>query len=224
MTRPARSPASSMPTRTASSSGRRRASSASPATRSRRPRLLLNLGLVEVPARARQFLRPGRQELHAAHDRLGLRRLRQAGAHVSRHHHGRHRQRRGGARSQARLRRRLRDGDAVARPAVHGGVPRSRRLGPRVHVGARRLREHGRHVDRRRGHAAGDEPRHAASRPRRTSAACRCRTCISTIIRTTSPCATTPTSRAARSTRRSARRGPSRRRPIPRPTISAPAG
>ena len=36
-------------------------------------------------------------------------------------------------RSEARLRRRLRDGDAVARPAVHGGVPQSRRLGPQLH-------------------------------------------------------------------------------------------
>ena len=42
---PARSPASSISTRTARSSARRRASSASPATRSRRPRLLLQLGL-----------------------------------------------------------------------------------------------------------------------------------------------------------------------------------
>ena len=31
------------------------------------------------------------------------------------------------------------------------------RLGPRLHLGARRLRQHGRHVDRRRGHAAGEE-------------------------------------------------------------------
>ena len=38
----------------------------------------------------------------------------------------------------------------------------------------------------------------------RTSSACRSRACITTIIPTTSRCATTPTSRAARSTRRSA--------------------
>ena len=37
-------------------------------------------------------------------------------------------------------------------------------LGPRLHVGARALREHGRHVARRRGHAAGDQPRHAQPR------------------------------------------------------------
>ena len=98
------------------------------------PRLLLNSRLDHVPGRAGQFLGPGRQELHAAHDRLGLRDLRQAGAHVSRHDHGRHHPGRSEARSVARLRRRLRAGDAVARPAVHGRLPRSRRLGPRFRL------------------------------------------------------------------------------------------
>ena len=134
-------------------------------------------------------------------------------------------QRRGAARSVARLRRRLRAGDAVARPAVHGGIPQSRRLGPRLHHRARPLRQHGRHVDRRRGHAAGEErasrctptekDKYGMPVPERR---------ISTTIRTTSPCATMPTSRARRSTTRSARRGPSRRRPIRRRTISAPTG
>jgi hypothetical protein len=57
------------------------------------------------------------------------------------------------------------------------------------------LREHGGHVDRRRGHAAGDQPA-SPSTPRtsRTSSACRCRTCTSTTTPTTSRCATTPTS------------------------------
>ncbi len=66
--------------------------------------------------------------------------------------------------------------------------------------------------------------RRTASRcpTRRTSTGCRWRTSISTIIRTTSPCAPTPTTRARRSTRRSARRGPSRRRPTRPRTISAP--
>ena len=57
------------------------------------------------------------------------------GTTMAGHHPGR-----GAPRSQARLRRRLRDGDAVARPALHGGLPRSRRLGPRLHLGARQLR------------------------------------------------------------------------------------
>ena len=82
-----------------------------------------------IPGRARQFVGAGRQELHAPHHRLGLCHLRQAGAHVSRHHHGRHHPRRGAPRSVARLRRRLRVGDAVARPAVHGRLPRSRAAG-----------------------------------------------------------------------------------------------
>ena len=44
---------------------------------------------------------------------------------------------------------------------------------------------------------------------RRTNAACRSRTCISTTIRTTSRCATMPSGRAKRSTRRPARRASS---------------
>ena len=105
----------------------------------RKPASAAQLRLVEVPRRARQFLGPGRPQLHAPHDRLGLRRVRQAGAHVSRHDHGRHHPRRGAQRSEPRLRRRLRTGDAVARPALHGRLPRSGRLGPRIHHRARRL-------------------------------------------------------------------------------------
>ena len=63
-----------------------------------------------------------------------------AGADVARHDDGRDHPGRGEARSEPRLRRRLRAGDAVARAAVHGGVPRPRRLGAGVHLGARRLR------------------------------------------------------------------------------------
>ena len=65
--------------------------------------------------------------------------------------------------SEARLRRRLRDGDAVARRALHGGVPQSRRMGTAVHRGDGRLSADGRHVAGRRGHAAGDQPHHARS-------------------------------------------------------------
>jgi len=50
------------------------------------------------------------------------------------------------------------------------------------------------------------------------------RTCISTITPMMSRCAAMPSRRAARSIRRSVRRGPSRRRPIPRPATSGPTG
>ncbi len=65
-------------------------------------------------------------------------------------------------RPEPRLRRRLRARDAGTRPAVHGGVPRARRLGPRLRLGDGELRPHGGHVDRRRGHAAGAERRNSA--------------------------------------------------------------
>ena len=63
--------------------------------------------LEPVPGRPRQLLRPGRPQLHAAHDRQRLCDVREPGAHVSRHHDGRHRPRRGSVQSEARLRRRL---------------------------------------------------------------------------------------------------------------------
>ena len=85
-----------MPTRTATSSARRRASSRSPGNSIESPRLLLNWASNHVPGRPGQLVRPGRPQLHAAHDRLGLRGVREAGAHVSRHHHGRHHPGRGG--------------------------------------------------------------------------------------------------------------------------------
>ena len=93
------------------------------------PRLLLNSASSHVPGRPRQLLGPGRAQLHAPHHGLGLRDLRAAGAHVPRHDDGRDHHRRVAARHRARLRRRLRAGDPLARPAVHGGVPRARRLG-----------------------------------------------------------------------------------------------
>ena len=107
------------------------------------PRLLLNSAVGQVPARSGEQLGAGGPQLHASHHRQRLRGVRQAGAHVSRHHHGRHRARRGAQRSEARLRRWLRAGDAVARPAVHGGVPQSGRLGPQLHQRHRRLPQHG---------------------------------------------------------------------------------
>ncbi len=55
-------------------------------------------------------------------------------------------------------------GNARTWSALHGGLPRSGRLGPFVHLGARQLREHGRSLDRRRRHAAGTECGEAAFR------------------------------------------------------------
>ena len=66
-------------------------------------------------------------------------------------------------RSVARLPGRLRDGDAVAGAALHGGVPQSGRVGTLVHLGHGRLSAHGRDVAGRRGHAAGNQPHHARS-------------------------------------------------------------
>ncbi len=170
------------------------------------PRLLLNSASSMFPRWPCQQLRPGRPQLHAAHDRQRLCGVRQVGAHVSRHHHGRHHPRRGAARSVARLHRRLRDGDAVARSAVHGGLPQSGRLGPPVHRGDGRLSA--------TWPACGWSARTCRRRPTgsrsirkpRTSSACRSRASIMTITPTTSRCAIMPTSRAPRSTRRSARR------------------
>src|SRR5438105_454914 len=95
---------------------------------------------------ARELVRPGRTELPAAHDRFGLRHLRQAGAHVARNDHGGHRHRRVRQQSEARVHRRLRDGNSLPRPALHGCVPQSWGVGTRVHLGDGRVREHGRHV------------------------------------------------------------------------------
>ena len=71
------------------------------------PRLLLNSASNHVPERPCQLVRAGRPQLYAAHDRQRLRGVREIGAHVSRHHHGRHHPRRGEERPQTRLRRRL---------------------------------------------------------------------------------------------------------------------
>jgi choline dehydrogenase-like flavoprotein len=75
--------------------------------------------------------------------------------------------------------------------AVHGGVPRSRCLGPRLHRRAGRLREHGRHVAGGRGHAPGDQPR-PSTHDVKDQYGLPCPTCISMITPTTSPCAIMP--------------------------------
>ncbi len=73
----------------------------------RKPTPAAELRVGQISARHGQFVGAGGQELHAPHHRLGLRHIRQAGAHVSRHHHGRHYPRRSAPRSVTRLRRRL---------------------------------------------------------------------------------------------------------------------
>ena len=89
---------------------------------------------------------------HTTGDRVGP--VRQAGAHVPRRDDGRRDRRRVAARPEPRLRRRLLHGDDLARPGVPGQVRRARQVGLPAHRAARRLPEHRRHVDRRRGHAA----------------------------------------------------------------------
>ena len=129
-----------------------------------------------------------------------------------------------GERHEARLRRRLRAGNPVARLAFHGGLPQSGRVGSRVHIGARtptkiwRACGSSARTCRRRQIAS------RSTRSRRTSLACPSQACISTITPTTSRCAITLGRAARRFTKRWARPASSRHRPIPRRTISAPTG
>ena len=120
----------------------------------------------ELPAsgRPRELVRAGRPQLHAAHDRLGLRAVREAGADVPGRDHGRDRRRRGEARYVPRLRRRLLHGDPLARPGLPGQLHRTGGVGPQLHREDGRLRAHRRDVAGRRGPAAGVEPGHAEPR------------------------------------------------------------
>ncbi|MGY3470626.1 hypothetical protein ACVW0I_007497 [Bradyrhizobium sp. LM6.11] len=170
----------------------------------RKPAAAVEQRIHDVSGRPWQLEWSGRPQLHAPHDRQRLRRVREIGAHVSRHHHGRHHPRRGRQQSEARLRRRLRDGDAVDRPALHGGVPQPRRLGTSVHRSARRLSPNGRHVAGRRGHGTGDQPHHARSNREGQVRTSRSQAYTSTIIPTISRCARMRTSRGRRSTTPSA--------------------
>jgi hypothetical protein len=70
------------------------------------PRLLLNQRL-ECSRTGLPTRRAGRPQLHAAHDGQRSMPHSKVGAHVSRHHHGRHHPRRGAQRPQTRIRRRL---------------------------------------------------------------------------------------------------------------------
>ena len=120
------------------------------------PRLLLNSASAKFPdGLANSSGQVGRNYMRHT-DRLGLRRVRQAGAHVPRHHHGRHHPGRGRAQPEARLRRRLRDGDAVARACRSWRRSSTPAPGAEASPARWTVPEHGRHVDRRRGHAAGE--------------------------------------------------------------------
>ena len=81
--------------------------------------------------------------------------------------------------------------------------------------------QYGGHVDRRRRHAAGDQPHHA-QRPEGPVGPARRRRAFRRSPQRRRDAQPRLSGRARRSTRRSARRAPSRRRPIPRRTISAP--
>ncbi len=61
----------------------------------------------EISRRPRQFLGPGRPQLHAPHDWIGLCDLRQTGSHVSWDDHGRHHPRRSAQQFEPRVRRRV---------------------------------------------------------------------------------------------------------------------
>ena len=128
------------------------------------PRLLLNSAIDPVPRRPRELVRPGRAQLHAPPDRVGVRDLRPAGAHLPRRDDGRPHRGRGAERPVARVRRRLLP--AAARRSACRSWRRSwtRAAGAATSLGARGLREHGRPVARRRGHAAGEQPRDAQPR------------------------------------------------------------
>ena len=177
-TPPARSTASSMSTATASSSGRRPGSLRWPAIRSKRPRLLLNSRLQHVSERARQQLRAGRPQLHAAHDRQRLRRAstsrctctaarRWPGIIMDEAHHDPKRGFGGGYEMET-----LSLGLPFMAAFLNPGA-----WGRELHDRDRRLSQHGRHVAGRRGHAAGDQPRHARSDRPRMPTECRSPAC-----------------------------------------------
>ncbi len=123
----------------------------------REPAPAAQLGLLEIPGRARQLLRPGRQELHAPHHRLGLRACSTSRCKCT-------------AAPPWRASSATRPG--TIRPAASSAATRWRRWrsacpswppsstpAPGAASSPRRSTAtiHGRHVDRRRGHAAGEQ-------------------------------------------------------------------
>ena len=181
------------------------------------PRLLLNSASAKFPDGLANSSGPGRPQLHAAHDRLGLRGLRQAGAHVSRHHHGRHhpatrrRTTRSAASSAATSWRRCRSACRSWRRSsipAPGAASFTRAMDDYANMAGMWIvgEDMPQETNRVTLHSEGEgQVRHAGRR-----------TCTSTTTRTTSRCATTPTGRArAVYEAVGATRDLSRRRPIP---------
>ena len=120
------------------------------------------LGLEPAPGRPGELVGPGRPQLHAAHDRLGLRAssTSRCGCTAARRWPASSPTRPATTPSRGFVGGYYLETLSLGR-AVPGGVRRPGRVGPGLHRGDGRLREHRRPVDRRRGHAAGDQPRHA---------------------------------------------------------------
>ena len=125
------------------------------------PRLLLLVGVREIPARSCEFVRPGRAQLHAPCHQLRVGRVRQAGVCVARCDARRHRRGRDDQRSEARLRRRLSPRTMRARPAHDAARRHSLRLGPRFRFNHRQLPQHRRHIGEWRRYAARRQSHHA---------------------------------------------------------------
>ena len=191
----------------------------------REPAAAAELRLGEVPGRARQLLGPGRPQLHAAHHRLGLRHLRAAGAHVPRHDHGRHRPGRGAptirsaassaATSSRRCRWACRSWRRSSIPAPGAATSPARwtttpnMAGMWIVGEDMPQRDQPRHPARdREGQVRAADPERAFRRPPQRH-------------RDAQPCLQAGHG-GLRGGRRRARS--TRRRPIPRPTISAPTG
>jgi len=200
--------------RQAQCSGRRRASVAVAGNSIESPRLLLNSASTMYPDGmanssgqvGRNYLRHMTGSVYAAFDKS---------VHMlSRHHHGRHHPRRGHQRSEARLRRWLRNGNAVARPALHGGVPQAGRPLGRSFTSAMES------YPRMAGMwLVGEDMAQETNRITLDPVAkdkfgMPVARCISTIIPTTSRCAPMPTSRAPRV------RGGRRHRDLSDPALS----
>ena len=122
------------------------------------------LRLAAASRRPRELVGAGRAQLHAPPDGLGLRRVRQAGADVPRRDDVGDHHRRGAQRPRPRLHRRLLHAAARPRAAVLRRLPGPRRMGPGLRGADGGLRARGRDVARRRGHAAGVQPRDAQPR------------------------------------------------------------
>ena len=187
------------------------------------PRLLLNSASSKFPhGLANSSGQVGRNYMRHTTGSV-YRNLQAAGPHVSRHRDGRDHPGRSATGYQTRIRRRLRDGDYLAGAALHRRLPESRRLG----------RDYTRLLEQYPnmagmwivGEDMPQENNAVTLHPtEKDQFGLPIPTCITTTTPMTSRCATTPTSRARRFTRRSARPNRSRCRPTRQLTTWAPAG